>query len=86
MFRELLSAIDDTASASAALSFATALARAEGATVHVVHRHPRADHPALHPSGAHPRLPSLSLGGAVGAGGGASASAWAKDARTTVVS
>jgi len=37
MFRQLLVAIDDTASAPVALSFATALARAEGASVHVIH-------------------------------------------------
>lgn len=37
MFHQLLVAIDDTASAPVALSFATALARIEGASVHVLH-------------------------------------------------
>ncbi len=37
MFRQLLVAIDDTASAPVALSFATALARGDRAAVHVVH-------------------------------------------------
>ncbi len=37
MFRHLLVAIDDTASAPVALSFASALARGEGASLHVVH-------------------------------------------------
>jgi nucleotide-binding universal stress UspA family protein len=37
MFHQLLVAIDDTASAPVAISFATALARQEGASVHVIH-------------------------------------------------
>ena len=37
MFRKLLVAIDDTASAPIALSFASALARCEGASLHVIH-------------------------------------------------
>ena len=37
MFHQLLVAIDDTESAPVALSFTTALARHEGASVHVIH-------------------------------------------------
>jgi nucleotide-binding universal stress UspA family protein len=37
MFSKLLVAIDDTASAPVALSFASALARGEGASLHVIH-------------------------------------------------
>ncbi len=37
MFRQLLVAIDDTASAPVTLSFATALARGEGSALHVLH-------------------------------------------------
>jgi nucleotide-binding universal stress UspA family protein len=37
MFRQLLVAIDHTAAAPVALSFATALTRGEGASVHVIH-------------------------------------------------
>jgi nucleotide-binding universal stress UspA family protein len=37
MFRQLLVAIDDTPSAPVAISFATALAREDGASLHVLH-------------------------------------------------